>query len=1000
MRLKKNISLFFILLLTTNLFPFQLVKADELNNDIQMDNSLIECFNNFNENKIPNTKEDLMTNTDITKKNSISSSKEVNSSLEKAEEPNKEADSSLEKAEEPNKEADSSLEKVEEPNKEADSSLEDINTSNFDFSANNEFRAIEGNISGIHFQVRSNNVYILGWYKDPQKNLIIDQNFINQIRDKGATVKQVILQNKFFLMAKDVEIVRVDTNIDVPVKVTGSLYWVKLYQNRTNLREFNLGNAEITKIDDLSYMFSGCTNLEKVVMKNMKSYFFDSMFLNCLKLTEVDLGVLTEGLEMPNMFSGCRSLKTVNSLNNWKTDYITKVQGMFNNCMSLTELDLSNWNLKNVTNMNQMFSGTNNLKLVRFERFNPEKKFKYEKLFYGNKRNMIVVADNSYLQNYNFSADNVFPIDIQIDPNGGVLNNSTSRIHYFDKVVLSFLKQQKLEMSYFNDYLKSLGDPVKDASIFVKWQPSKNIDGISSVIYLDGVVFTAEYDNYDWRFEYDKSDNTYKLTAYLGTKTDIIVPNEINGKPTKIDLTQAFPLVNFEGSYKWRKVTSVKISNQNGKKVKAIGNGVWFKDWRNMKSFDGSGLDVSDVKDMGQAFNECHSLEYINLSGWNTSNVENMSQMFRECWSLSEINVSSFNTNKVRDMSQMFYNCSGVDTINVTNFNTENVTSMNEMFKECFTLKYLDLSSFKFSKNPTMNEMFKSSNKPLPLLIYSDDQRLQDTNYDYKADNRVSASFPKLDANGGNIENQSTVSYITTVCIVSSTVKLSTFNEWKEKYTPTRENYVFARWIPSRDIQEATTIFDLLDVTYLAEWGPENIIPYPDNVKPDVSSAFGFAYYPKQFSIGTTKLNHSGPQTISFEKSSSFSVGIRDIRDISSKWNVDAQLLWTGDKKIDGGEILTTNNGSVNKNINNGKAPFDPSKDLIPCDTTEVSSKANVVIKSNIPTRIMTAKATTHNGVYDYNLGDKVSLRIPETKYIGEGSYSGYVQWILSNTID
>ncbi len=58
------------------------------------------------------------------------------------------------------------------------------------------------------------------------------------------------------------------------------------------------------------------------------------------------------------MFMNCRKLKTVILPSDW---IITECDSMFNDCASLTSLDLSNWDISNVKYMNNMFRGTSKL---------------------------------------------------------------------------------------------------------------------------------------------------------------------------------------------------------------------------------------------------------------------------------------------------------------------------------------------------------------------------------------------------------------------------------------------------------------------------------------------------------------------------------------------------------------------------------------------------------------------------------------------------------------
>lgn len=111
-------------------------------------------------------------------------------------------------------------------------------------------------------------------------------------------------------------------------------------------------------------------------------------------------------------------------------------------------------------------------------------------------------------------------------------------------------------------------------------------------------------------------------------------------------------------------------------------------------------------------------------------------------------------------------------------------------------------------------------------------------------------------------------------------------------------------------------------------------------------------------------------------------------------WVLEARLIWDQGKEISGAELMTTNPGEIKKNINDGTSEFKDS-DLVACSQDEAIGHENVVI-SSAPNALMVGRESTfHNAVYDYNLGE-VSLKIPETKNIEPGKYSGNVEWNLS----
>ena len=72
---------------------------------------------------------------------------------------------------------------------------------------------------------------------------------------------------------------------------------------------------------------------------------------------------------MEGMFEGCSSLKELN-LFNFNTNNVTNMGAIFNKCSSLKELNLSNFNTNNVTNMEGMFYKCSSLKELNLSSFN------------------------------------------------------------------------------------------------------------------------------------------------------------------------------------------------------------------------------------------------------------------------------------------------------------------------------------------------------------------------------------------------------------------------------------------------------------------------------------------------------------------------------------------------------------------------------------------------------------------------------------------------------
>ena len=218
---------------------------------------------------------------------------------------------------------------------------------------------------------------------------------------------------------------------------------------------------------------------------------------------------------------------------------------------------------------------------------------------------------------------------------------------------------------------------------------------------LDASIYA---DSNNW--VYTDKGTYYVIDGYLGTRKDRVVPNEFNGKPTRIT-SQTFQ----NGS---TNAESITIQAGRFGKVGVEGTSLrgLFQQQRTIKSIDLSGLDTSNVTDMGYMFQATSSLTSVNLNGLNTSNVREMDFMFSTYASqLTTLDLSSFDTSNVINMGNMFSRSGGLQNIILDSFNTQNVRNTSYMFWGCSNLTTLDLSSFDTSKVEEMRYMFAGCSK-------------------------------------------------------------------------------------------------------------------------------------------------------------------------------------------------------------------------------------------------------------------------------------------------
>ena len=131
-----------------------------------------------------------------------------------------------------------------------------------------------------------------------------------------------------------------------------------IYANSNCLHMFNY-KTSLTSID-----FGSGFNTSNVTS-------MDGMFEDCWRLTNLDLSSFNTAnvTNMRNMFYNCSDLTSLN-LSNFNTANVTDMNHMFFLCHDLTSLNLSNFNTANVTDMHCMFYNCYTLTSLNLSNFN------------------------------------------------------------------------------------------------------------------------------------------------------------------------------------------------------------------------------------------------------------------------------------------------------------------------------------------------------------------------------------------------------------------------------------------------------------------------------------------------------------------------------------------------------------------------------------------------------------------------------------------------------
>lgn len=516
----------------------------------------------------------------------------------------------------------------------------------------------------------------------------------------------------------------------------------------------------------------------------------------------------------------------------------------------------------------------------------------------------------------------------------------------------------------------------------------------------------------DW--QYTETDNSIIISKYIGKNTDLTIPAEFNNKQV------IFTELN-SGQFS-KNLTSLNFISVNNKKVQVQSNSMFivFQNFVNLKTVDFSGIDLNAIDNLGNSFYGCTSLESVkfgsntfpnvkNFEGmfYSCSNLEsvigqftmnsaeNIQTMFAECRKLKSLDTSKWNTENVTSMYGLFGNDFQLGNIDVSNWNVSKVTDMGSMFSSCYSIHELNMTNWSLNSNVYITNMFYSFIQS-PLLLLTNDEKL--LNYDYA--NRIPYG-PNLIGNGGTFKNnQNSMSFLKSPAIRPNDPKLNKdqfknlFTEFMNNNIPTRDKYAFTNWnVEGTSIENASSINDLFNTNYIAQWVSDLYSTSTDNQIIDTNSSLSFAYYPKSFNTGSIPINNSGTQSVPFIKNQSFNIGIKDRTRTNKNWSVTAQIVWNNNQTNDW-YIQTNNKGIVNKNISTGTSTYNPNSDIVP-NTDGVSGTKDLQITSKVPVQFITSDSSSvKNDVYDYDFGN-VQLVIPETQNTKVGSYQGNVEWNL-----
>lgn len=167
---------------------------------------------------------------------------------------------------------------------------------------------------------------------------------------------------------------------------------VKFFFHEARMTEIDLTNCNFENVNDFSYMFQNCKNLEHVNFSKCRFYSAKNMykmFYGCDRLTSVDLPDMNgNAVNADNMFTGCTNLKRI-VFPAYK--FGVYLSNMFSGCTQIESVDLSKTDLRTSVYMGGMFKDCVSLKELKLPK---EKGFQNAGYYHGSDSNPEPIFEN------------------------------------------------------------------------------------------------------------------------------------------------------------------------------------------------------------------------------------------------------------------------------------------------------------------------------------------------------------------------------------------------------------------------------------------------------------------------------------------------------------------------------------------------------------------------------------------------------------------------------
>ncbi|MCH5213477.1 MAG: BspA family leucine-rich repeat surface protein, partial [Oscillospiraceae bacterium] len=386
-----------------------------------------------------------------------------------------------------------------------------------------------------------------------------------------------------------------------------------------------------------------------------------------------------------DFFNGCTSLADFSFTADWKMPELTDATEMFQNCKSMTSIDLSGWNASKIIGTNRMFNGCENLQSV-------------------NASNL----GGNYIKPGETREKDAGTIKFMTAMFQGCVNLTTiTGIEGWDLSIAqnvdNMFRDCKLLTALNLDDWHIARNDLGLYAVSGMFSGCENLETLTlgSVKAARNNMFTAIFQNCsklttidlsNWTFaeptDYNAIRNLDSLFDGCTSLETIIFPGE--------PWLTTYDFYSVTMDYTFRNCKSLKkldFSEVNLSRLNRLQHA--FEGCSSLEEVIFGDAPKSFYTNMNYAFADCTSLKRVNFDNWNMGEIE---YAFYNCSSLEDLgDMSTWKLSSTYDLSYLFFNCSSLTSeaiAGMKNWNTRSINAMMSTFRGCSSLTELDLSNW------------------------------------------------------------------------------------------------------------------------------------------------------------------------------------------------------------------------------------------------------------------------------------------------------------------